>query len=185
LSSGGDVEYSRQVIRIHDRSDIQQILKIISGLQDLVVVNIASSAEMKPVLFSEENLRTILAGSPESLLLEGLPLAEYKRLVGEKIDQTVHSTLSLRAMLRTHFAAELVDEMREFVARLNEILPLLDCHALQNARSGVAENVQKLRDSLGQLTASCREHGDNVRCMDDLQYEILPPLKGLLKLFRK
>jgi hypothetical protein len=49
----------------------------------------------------------------------------------------------------------------------------------------VAENVQKLRDSLGQLTASCREHGDNVRCMDDLQYEILPPLKGLLKLFRK
>lgn len=179
------MEYSRQVIRIHDQSDIQQVLKIISDLQDLVVVNIAESAEAKPVLFSGENLHAILAGRPESLFIETLPLGEYEKLVGDKIDQGVQSALSLRAMLRTNFVTELVAQVHEFVAKTNQILPLLNCYALQNARSGVAESVQNLQDSLGQLTASCREHGDNVRCMDDLQYEILPPLKRLLKLFRK
>jgi hypothetical protein len=150
-----------------------------------VVVNIAASAEMKPVLFSEENLHTILAGGPESLVVEALALGEYRKLVGDKIDQAVHWTLSLRAMLRTQFVAELAAQVREFVAGLEQILPLLNCYALQKTGSGVAEDLQKLRNSLRGLTASWREHGDNVRCMDDLQYEILPVLKRLLKMFRK
>jgi len=179
------MEYSRQAIRINDHSDIQQVLKALSGVRDLVVVNIAASAETKPVLFSEENLHAILACAPESLFLEGLPVGEYKKLVGDRIDQAVQSTVSLRAMLCTHFVAELAVQVREFVAKLDQILPLLNCYALQKAGSGVAENVQMLRNSLGQLTASCCEHGDNVRCMDDLQYEILPSLKRLLKLLRK
>lgn len=177
------MEYSRRTIGIKDQNDIHQVLQALSSLPDLVVVNIAGAAGDKPVLFSRENLHTILAGAPESLFVEALPIGQYKSLMGDRIDQAIQSTLSLRAMLRTRFAAELAAQIREFVAKLEQILPLLNCYALQKAGSSVAENMQKLRNSLGQLTASCREHGDNVRCMDDLQYEILPTLKKFLKLF--
>lgn len=117
--------------------------------------------------------------------MQELPLGEYKKLAGDKIDEAVQWTLSLRAMLRTQYVAEMGGQVLEFVARLEQILPLLNSYAVQKTDSGAAENVQKLRDSLHQLTASCREHSDNVRCMDDLQYEILPVLKRFLKLLRK
>lgn len=179
------MEYSKHAIRIKDQNGIHQVLRILSSLQDLVVVNIAESAEMKPILFSEENLHAILADAPESLFVEALPLGKYKKLMCDKIDHAVESTLALRAMLRTQYVADLAAQGRDFLAKLDQILLLLNCYALQNAQSSVAESVQKLRNSLGQLTASSCEHGDNVRCMDDLQYEILPVLKKLLKLFRK
>ena len=101
-----------------------------------------------------------------------------KKLAGDKIREAIQWTLSVRAMLRTQFVAEANGQILGYVHRLEQMLPLLD------ACPGAAENVQKLRDLLLQLTASCREHGDNVRCMDDLQYEILPVLKRLQKLLR-
>jgi len=102
-----------------------------------------------------------------------------KNLVGDKIEEAIQSTLSLRAMLRTRYVAELGAQVLEFVPGVEQVLPLLDSHP------GAANTAQKLRDSLRQLTASCREHGDNVRCMDELQYEILPALKRLQNLLRK
>lgn len=179
------MEFSKHAIRIKDQKDICQVLQAISSLQDLVVVNIADSAEMRPILLSEENLHAILADAPESLFVEALPLGEYKKLMRDKIDQVVQSAISLRATLRTNYVADLAAQVRDFLKQLDQIFLMLKCYALQNAQSSVAENVQKLQILLGQLAASSFEHGDNVRCMDDLQYQILPALKNLLKMFRK
>ena len=44
---------------------------------------------------------------------------------------------------------------------------------------------RELQDLIGQLAASSFERGDNVRCMDDLQHQIVPALKKLLWVFRK
>lgn len=179
------MEYSRHVIGIKDQLDIHQVLRAISALHDQVAVNIAESAEAKPVLFSEENLRTILAGAPESLFVEALPLGAYRNMVMQKIEQVVQSTVALRTELRTHYVAELAAQVRDFLSQLGAALPLLQCWALQNARSVVAEEVRKLQNLSGQLAASSFEHGDNVRCMDDLQHQILPALNKLLRAFRK
>jgi hypothetical protein len=39
--------------------------------------------------------------------------------------------------------------------------------------------------SFGQFATSSSECGDNVRCLDDLQYEMLPILRKTLRIFRK
>lgn len=176
------MEFSKHAIRIKGQKDIHQVVQTISSLQGLVVVNIADSAEMRPVLFSEENLHTILTATPESLFVEALPLGEYKKLMRDKINLVVQSAISLRAALRTNYVADLAAHVRDFLRQLDQILLMLRCYALQKAQSSVAKNVQKLQILPGQLAASSFEHGDNVRCMDDLQYQILPVLKNLLKL---
>jgi len=101
-----------------------------------------------------------------------------KNLAGDKIEDAIQSTRSLRAMLRTRYVAEVGGQVLEFLSGVEQILPLLD------SLPGAADTVQKLRDSLRQLTASSRDQ-DNVRCMDDLQYEILPVLKKLQRSFQK
>ncbi len=179
------MEFSKHTIRIKEPGDIHQVLRSLSGLQKLVAVNIAQSAEMKPVLVSEENLRALLADAPESLFVEALPLGKYQKLVRDKIGQVVQSALALRASLRTHYVADLAAQVRDFLAQLDQTLLMLNCYALQNAQSGVSEAVQKLRCYLGQFIASSCDLGDNVRCMDDLQHEILPALKKLMRVFGK
>jgi len=168
------VEFSRHTIPVKNQKEAPQVLQTISGLKNLVVVNVASSIEPNPVLFSEENLRALLADAPE-----------YKKLMRDKIDQVARALLSLRAALRTSYVADMAGQVRDFVRQLDQTLLMLKCYALQNAQSGVAENVQKLQVLIGQLAASSFMHGDNVRCMDDLQYEILPALKALLRVFGK
>jgi len=179
------VEYSKHTIRIKDLGDIQQVLPVISSLQNLVVVNIAGSAEMTPVFFSAENLRAVLADGPESLLVEALPERKYRQLARNTIEAAVHATLALRANLRTAYVNDLDAPVRDYLAQLDRIARLLQCYALQNAQPGLSGHVEEFQNVSGQLAASGIEHGDNVRLMDDLHYRILPVLKKLLKVFRK
>jgi hypothetical protein len=178
------VEFSKQTIAIENRNDIHQLLHV-SSLKNHVVVNIAGSAEAKPIPLSEENLRAILDAAPKSLYVEALPFARFDKLMRDVIDQVIQSLLDLRSALRTQHVADLAAQIRDFLPRLDPILLLLQCYALQNTRSGVEDQVRKLESLRAQFVTSVFEHGDNVRCMDDLQYQILPALKLLLKIFRK
>jgi hypothetical protein len=179
------LEYIKDIVRIQDPGNKDQVLLAISSLRDLVVMTIAGAAEMEPVLFSDENLHAILAAAPEQLFVEGLPLGKYKKLAREKIDRAVQSALALRAGLRTAYVADLAATVRDFLSQLDQVLQLLRCYALQNARSDLSGLGRELQDMIGQLAASSFEGGDNVRCMDDLQHQIVPALKKLLWVFRK
>jgi hypothetical protein len=179
------LEYIKECVLIQDPDNQDQVLLAISSLRDLVVVNIAGAAEIEPVLFSEENLQAILAAAPEQLFVEGLPPGKFKKLARERIDQAVQSALALRAGLRTAYVADLAAAVREFLSQLDQVLQLLRCYALQSARSGLSGRDRELQDLIGQLVASSFERGDNVRCMDDLQHQIVPALKKLLWVFRK
>jgi hypothetical protein len=182
---GEKLEYIKKCVRVQDPGNKDQVLLAISSLRDLVVVNIAGGAEMEPVLFTEENLHAILAAAPEQLLVEGLPPAKYKKLAREKIDRAVQSALALRAGLRAAYVADLAAPVRDLLSQLDQVLQLLRCYALQNARSGPSGLDQELQDVIGQLAASSFERGDNVRCMDGLHHQIVPALKKLLWVFRK
>ncbi len=179
------MEYIKECVRIQNPGNNDQVLLAISSLRDLVVVNIAGAAEMEPVLFTEENLHAILAAAPEQLFVEALPPAKYKKLAREKIDRAVQSALALRAGLRTAYVADLAAIVRDLLSQLDQVLQLLRCYVLQNARSGPSGLDRELQDLIGQLAASSFERGDNVRCMDDLQHQIVPALKKLLWVFRK
>jgi hypothetical protein len=179
------VEFSRHTISLHDQKDIHQVLQTLSSQQDLIVVNIADSAVGRPMLLSQENLDAILNGAPESLFVETMPLRDFKRRMREDIAQSIESTVGLRARLRSEYVHDLEPQVREFLSRLEQILLMINCYVMQNSKSGVGENSKNLQSALGRLSVSSFEHGDNVRCMDDLQYQILPSLRLLQKIFRK
>jgi hypothetical protein len=179
------LEYIKDIVRIQDPGNKDQVLLAISSLRDLVVMTIAGAAEMEPVLFSDENLHAILAAAPEQLFVEGLPLGKYKKLARDKIDGAAQSALALRAGLRTAYVADLAATVRDFLSQLDQVLQLLRCYALQNARSDLSGLGRELQDLIGQLATASFERSDNVRCMDDLQHQIVPALKKLLWVFRK
>jgi len=183
--AGGELEYIKDTVRISQPGSEDQALSAISGLRDLVVMNISGDADTAPVRFSSENLHAILAAAPEQLFVEGLPPGQFKKLAREKTDQAVQSALALRASLRTVYIADLAAAVRDVLSQLEEVLELLRGYALQDARSCPSGLDRDLGDRIAQLSAASFECLDNVRCMDALQHEIVPVLKKLLRVFRK
>ena len=177
------MELLKHTIPLQEQEDIAGVIRALSGLKN--VVNISDSEGIKPFLFCEDNLRDLLSRSPNMLFVEALALGEYKKMTREKVDQVTRAALSLRAALRTRYASELATGVREFAVLADQLLLMLSCYGLQNAGSGVGTKAAELQKLLAALASSCFEQEDNVRCMDGLQYEILPGLKILLKVFRK
>ena len=178
------MELSRHVISVKGQ-DLQQVLTAISSLRNLMVVSIAGSAVTPPAAFSRDLLQALLEGAPEHLHLEALPPDQHRVWAANHIAQRVASVGALRSLMRNHRVAELLVEVRAFIADSGELLSLLTSYVQQVASPAVAGQVEDLRHALGQLSDSCFKHEDNVRCMDDLQYETLPPLKKLQRLFEK
>lgn len=183
-ASDREVEFLKHVIAVKEQS-LRQVQETIANLKDFVPLRLAGSEHRTPVAFTDESLQAILATAPDSLHLEGFAPAMFKKCVVANIDQAVATALSLRGILcRTH-VAELAPQMRDFISELEPLVRLLECHARRSGQSGVAENAQRLNDALLQFAASSFEREDNVLCMDDLQYQILPVLKKLQRVLGK
>jgi hypothetical protein len=177
------VGFACHAITLEGRKDPRLILQILAS-QDFIVVTIADSPESRPVAFSAQNLDVILSGDPEIIFVEGLPVREFKGRMREDLGQMIEAALGLRATLRGEYVHDLEARIREFLSRLEQILTMIRCYALQSSDS-TAVHLKKLEQDLGTFAESCFERGDNVCCMDDLQYQILPSLKMLQKIFRK
>ncbi len=178
------MSYQRRTIEIEYHADVARVLQCLAAVPDLVVVNVGVPGEEIPPLFCEENLRTILAAAPHELLIEAMPVGEYKELVRVKVGRGIQLLLALRAGLRTSYVADLTAQVGEFLRELEELLLMMGCWNLRQARPDVNKEVGRLDTLRGQLAASAFELGDNVRCMDDLQYQILPVLESLSKAFK-
>jgi hypothetical protein len=176
------VESSRHVIPAKDR-DLQQVLAAISRLQDQVIVSIASSAAPAPAAFSQDRLQALLSAAPEHLYLETIPREKYREWAANHVAQRVASVGELRSLLRSNWVTDVSPQVRSFLADCEELLHLLTSYVRQVAMPGMADQVETLNRSIAQLSDSCFKYEDNVRCMDSLQYEVLPPLKKLQKLF--
>jgi hypothetical protein len=175
----------KQTIHLQAGQDIAGVVRAVSGLTNLVAVNVLAADADAPSLFCEENLRDLLAASPGALVVETLPLGEFKKLAREKTENVIKLVHTLRADLRIRTAAEMKEEIREFAVIAEQLSLMVSCFALQREGPETEARIAELRRCLGELASSCFEHSDNVRCMDCLQYEILPSLKILLKVFRK
>jgi len=108
---------------------------------------------------------------------------EYKRVMRGKIDQAIHSVTMLRAALRSRQACDLTSQSRDLLSQLQNVLLMFQCFELQASRAGAGEIVSVLHNLLGKFEVSGVVLCDNVRCMDDLQYELLPVLHTLRTFF--
>jgi hypothetical protein len=108
-----------------------------------------------------------------------IPKPGTKRTASDAIEGAMQSALSLRGMMRTHYASDLSAEIRSLVAELNQVVSLLES---SDCPPGVAPHLRMLQELVLRFAAT---HEDNVRYMDDLQYEIVPALKNIKKLAGK
>ncbi len=164
---------------------MQEVLRIICGSRERVAVNVASSPEASPVVLTEENLLDILAAQPDSIVVDALPAREFSAIVREKLDSLMRSAASLRTALRDQFVADLQQQAGAFLAQLDSAVLILQCYSLQAGPALVNRKIGELQDLRQRLALSSFDHADNVRCMDDLQYGIVPALKAIRKFFER
>jgi hypothetical protein len=108
-----------------------------------------------------------------------------KKLVGQNLSKAIQATLEIRELLRERMVVALAGEIGNYLSETLQLLMMIECFAQQKSHTAITERLAELQDLLRQLAADCRESGDNVRCMDRLQYQILPSLQKMRKIFEK
>ncbi len=187
----GRSAYSQHEIAIKDPENLRQVLRELSSLRDRVVVNLVLPAEALAEVdvpaasvqaLSAQTLTAALSGRPATLQVQALPLGLYQQVMRDKIARIAGATRELRARLRSRFVVELAADLDGLVQQLDQLLFLVNGYAMQDWRPRVTRLVETLTTVRKELTESVTAC-DNVRCMDDLHYDIVPVLNGLLEVF--
>ena len=182
--STGNVEHAPQTIRLRNPGNVGDLLHMLAtSWSDLVMVNVGAATETKRLFFCAANLDALLAIHPEELVVEALPEAGYKQLARQTVDQVIQAAQALRTALRTQYVADAGAGVVDLVLRVDRLTLLLDGYALQRPRPEICQAADRLRRVRDELASSSVPSGDNVRCMDDLQYEMLPALQAIRQLF--
>jgi hypothetical protein len=176
-------EYARHAVPVADAGNIRAVLRALGALPGLIVVNLVEPGGAATVALSEESLANLLATGPETLIVETLPRATYQRVMRDKIELATREAIALRTILCSCAIGDVPTEASTVVRHVDQILFLLRSYALQDGRSRVTALIDALAARRQRLAESCFESGDNVRCMDDLQYEVVPVLQDVAQLF--
>jgi hypothetical protein len=176
------IAYVRHLIPLTEPRDITQIRDALASLPD-IVVNISASAGGPSVALSDENLAAALAEPGRTLAADALPDAVYFQIMSGKIAEAIGESEAFRGTLASHSVAELGAGADRIARHLEQIHFLLRGYALQRPQAGLNDSIQELERLRDQFVRSAFEHFDNVRCMDDLHYEIVPALQGIASMF--
>jgi hypothetical protein len=177
------IGYVRHTVHIVEPRTTQQVLGELAALRDLVVVNVAESMDSPAVALSHDNLSAVLAQAGDSLVVEALPFQMYQRIMRDKIEQMIDEAAAMRGALRTRVVADLGPEADRLARHLEQLHFLLGGYSLQRSNRDLPQAIQELETLRDQLLQSALEYQDNVRCMDDLHYEIVPALRKITAYF--
>jgi hypothetical protein len=179
----GAPDYSRHTIAVADPRDYLAILRALSRLPAVVVVNIVEPSG-KAKLLSEESLMAALAEAPETLTVDALRADAFSAVMRQNVEAGRREAEALRRLLRDRPVSDLGAEVAAVLRHLDQLLLLLTGYALQRDNAAVPRLGHALATLREQMAASAGQFADNVRCMDDLHYEIVPALEKLWNMFR-
>jgi hypothetical protein len=179
----GRTEYSRHSVAVDDAGNAAQVLRAIAALPDVVVVNLVEANGTTTVALSEDTLSSLLATAPPAIVVEALPRSTYQRVMRDKIELATREATALRTILCSCAISDVPTEAGTVLRHVDQILFLLRSYALQDTRPRLGRVIDALAERRQRLAESCFESGDNVRCMDDLQYEVVPVLTDVSRLF--
>lgn len=106
---------------------------------------------------------------------------ELSRGVAETVRGAALATSDLRSRLRTEYAGTPTARVPEFLSQLDQAIAQIERHGLLKSVPAVDQAVRQLQDARQQLADAALKKGDNVLCMDELQYRIFPALKKVIK----
>jgi hypothetical protein len=168
---------------VAEAGSTSQVLRAIAALPEVVVVNLVEASGTGTTALSEDALSSLLATGPDAIVVEALPRVTYQRVMRDKIELATREAVALRTILCSCAIGDVPTEAGTVLRHIDQILFLLRSYALQDTRSKLPRLIDALAERRQRLAESCFESGDNVRCMDDLQYEVVPVLQDVSRVF--
>jgi hypothetical protein len=179
------IENTRSVLELPNEVDCDFVMQKIAELKSVVVINIANSPDGGDVLFTLDNLQILLAADTRKLYLETMEEKQYGALMGQHIAQLLLAIEQLENQLRDQYITDLFVSTSDLLFQLQNLVVTLTCFALQKKHTLLSESLETLRQFKEQLSNTVFFLEDNVRCLDDLHYEIVPCLQKIKRQLKK
>lgn len=147
------------------------------------VVNIG--VEGAPLrLFCSPNVHVALAANADMLAVDLAPTVQYVQFARNGVELTMSVAGAVSALLRTTPVASCVAQLAELRQRLELMALLADGFALQHRDAQLADAAQHVSGTTRSLIASAGR-ADNVACLDDLRYALMPALAAVAEAMRR
>lgn len=180
----------RQPVHLAAPSDIQALLAALakqvslngqSG--DAVVVNIGSFGAEHLVLFCSANLGPAIANA-QTVVVDVTDGTAYRAFARAVVESAIRSVGGLREAMRAVPVSLLGVQCVQVSQQLDTTALMVEGYALQRTHSELTLAAAALAAATRLFKESARVHEDNVRCMDDLRYEVMPALARIDRCLR-
>lgn len=178
------IEYVQQVIHLEKIPEWTEILEKIAAFPDLVIVNAAASPDGQSVLFIPDNVLPLAATGIASLYLDAIPAATFSQLLSERLVRLIDESLVVKKQLRIHYASNLHDKIQDYLSHCQNAALFLLCVNSQRPNPNIKTHFENFQNIIEQMSLSSFYYEDNVKCMDTLEYAIIPCLKQLNQLIQ-
>lgn len=148
-----------------------------------IVVNIGLPRTERLALFCSANLTTAIVAA-DSVVVDVAADCAYRPFVHAVIAGAMSAVLAIREALRSAPVASMSAPCLQLCQQLDVIALMVEGYGLQSAESVLMTRAGVLAAASQGLRESVTAADDNVRCMDDLHYEISPALHVLGETFR-
>ena len=179
------MQYNKRILKVLTGESPDSILEKLSGFKEEIAVNLATAPDDAGILFSPENLRTLLKNKLSQLYIDTVNQTDYCHVMQQEIAHLLEGSAELRKSLRTFYCCDLVTEVSEFLSHLQNVCIMLECLTINKSCSGLQPQLLTLRQSQEQLSECCFFLEDSALALDTLQYEINSSLMHLLSKFPK
>lgn len=147
----------------------------------VIVVNIGRLGSERLVMFCSDNAREVL--SSETVLVDAAVDTEYRPFVRSVIAGVMSKVCALREALRSTDVFSLAAACGQLCQQLDACALMAEGYAMQSTGDGLITCAGALAAASRAFRESAAVYRDNVRCMDDLHYEIMPALNGVERYF--
>lgn len=168
------------MLELPDKVDYDYVMHQFLKLKGKVIINISSTPNERAVLFTADNLQALLLTGLRKLYVEIMEEKQYRSLMLQQLTNLLASAEKIESHLYNEYVTDLFVPITDFLSRLQNITVMLTCLALQKDYNHLSKNLDELHQFQEELGNCALFLEDNVCCLDDLHYKIMPCLKQII-----
>lgn len=149
-----------------------------------IVVNVGEPGTERVVLFCSANVTPDIVAA-DTVVVDVAVDSAYRTFVRSVIASATSTVLALREALRSVPLPGMGAPCQQLCQQLDVIALMTEGYGLQSGDSGQQALAGGLAAASQRLRESVTATDDNVRCMDDLHYDVSPALHAVDETFRR
>lgn len=153
-----------------------------SGRERSIIVNVGEAGTERLVLFCSANLTAPIVAAG-TVAVDVAAVSAYRPFVRSIVAGARGAVLTIREALRSVPVVSVSTACLQLCQQLDVIALMAEGYALQSGDDAQQARAQALLSASQALRESATRTDDNVRCMDDLHYEVSPALHAVDETF--